>query len=84
MLERQIRPAKARQEQPRSSPAVKQTRPCPAGFDSVDGECYFISTERVGWIEARKQCESRRARLISLDSSKKRRSLEEHITLSTR
>lgn len=83
VLGSETRPSKARQEVPRSS-SRKNSRLCPPGFDLVDGECYFVSTERVGWIEARKQCESKGAKLISLDSDKKRKSLEDHITQSSR
>ena len=72
-------------EVPRTrSPALQQSKPCPPGFDLVDGSCYFFSSERVGWIEARKKCESRSARLLSLDSERTRRSLAEHISRSAR
>ena len=78
------------QERPRSSQEVKQeARRCPPGWEVVEGEegqqeCYFLSTERVGWIEARKKCESKAAQLVSLDSRKKIKSLSAHITRSTR
>ena len=70
-------------EIPRSSP-VQQSKLCPPGFDLVDGSCYFFSSERVGWIEARKKCESLSGRLVSLESEKMRRSLAEHISRSAR
>ena len=80
----------SRQELPRSSQGKQEGGlSCPAGFEVVEGEegeeqCYFLSTERVGWIEARKKCESKAAQLVSLDSRKKIKSLSEHITRSTR
>ena len=71
-------------EIPSSSIAVKKPKLCPRGFDLVGETCYFISSERVGWIEARKKCESKSARLISLDSVNKRKSLSDHISQTTR
>ena len=58
-----LREPKARESfRPRSRPSpVTRVRQCPADFDLVDGDCYFLSTERVGWIEARKKCEVRGA-----------------------
>ena len=70
------------QEQPRSSP-VKQIKKCPEDFVLIDGDCYFVSTERVGWIEARKKCEVRKSQLVSLDSDEKRLSLAEYVARSS-
>ena len=76
----------AGRERPRSRPSpVTRVRQCPADFDLVDGDCYFISTERVGWIEARKKCEVRGAQLISFDTSERKRSrLAEYVRSSAR
>ena len=73
-------------ERPRSRPSpVTRVRQCPADFDLVDGDCYFLSTERVGWIEARKKCEVRGAQLISFDTSERKRSrLAEYVRSSAR
>jgi len=65
-------------ERPRSS-AVTRGRTCPRDFDLVDGECYHMSTERVGWIEARKKCEVKKSKLISFDTDKKRKLMSEYI-----
>ena len=75
-------------ELPRQSPvrqsSVRKIKQCPDDFDLVDGECYFLSTERVGWIEARKKCEVRNAALISFDSDLKRTKLSEYVSSSNR
>ena len=71
------------QERPRNSP-VKRIKSCPEDFDLVDGECYFISAERVGWIEARKKCEVRKSNLISFDSERKRTKLAEYVQKTSR
>ena len=57
---------------------------CPPGFDLVGGDCYFLSSEKLGWVGARKQCESRGAHLLSLESEETRKSLAEHLTRSSR
>jgi len=46
-------------------------RSCPSDFENVSNNCYFISSERVGWIEAKKKCEMKEARLISLEDEDK-------------
>ena len=33
-------------------------------------KCYFVSKEKVGWIEARKKCEKRGSVLVTLDSER--------------
>merc|ERR1719370_2470805 len=43
-------------------------RSCPQDFDLVDGRCYFLSRERVGWIEARKKCQQKEALLLILET----------------
>ena len=90
VLDSQIRAVQSpRLERPRSGQGKQEVRlSCPAGFEVVEGEggeqCFFLSTERVGWIEARKKCESKAAQLVSLDSRQKIKSLSDHITRSTR
>ena len=66
-------------EKPRSSP-ITLARNCPPDFELVDGECYFVSTERVGWIEARKKCEVRKSQLISFQTDEKRKLLAEYVS----
>ena len=82
----QVGAGAAGRERPRSRPSpVTRVRQCPADFDLVDGDCYFLSTERVGWIEARKKCEVRGAQLISFDTSERKRSrLAEYVRSSAR
>ena len=75
--------ARGRPEAPRASP-VRRIKNCPDDFDLVDGECYFISAERVGWIEARKKCEVRKSNLISFDSERKRTKLAEYVRRTSR
>ena len=57
---------------------------CPQDFDLVDGRCYYLSNERVGWIEARKKCQAKKAVLLSLNSEKERKKVVEYIGTSTR
>ena len=42
-----------------------------------------MSTDRVGWIEARKKCEVRKSQLVSLDSDRKRSSLAKYVESSS-
>ena len=35
----------------------QNTGQCPLGFEKVGTGCYYVSMEKVGWIEARKKCE---------------------------
>ena len=57
---------------------------CPQDFDLVGGDCYYISSERVGWVEARKKCQQRQSSLLSLDTEKERVSIVEYVSTSTR
>jgi len=41
------------------------------------GHCYYISSDRVGWIEARKMCESRGSKLVTVESRGRLRDLEQ-------
>ena len=41
---------------------------CPKNFAKIGGSCYFISKERVGWVEARKKCEAQDSMLVALES----------------
>ena len=45
---------------------------CPTDFTLIGGTCYFISKDRVGWIEARKMCGQRAALLVSLQTEEKK------------
>ena len=74
---REVGRSQSRQSQP--------VRPlCPPGLELVGGDCYFLSSDKLGWIGARKQCERRGAKLLSLDSEEKRKSLADHLTWSSR
>ena len=68
----------------RSQGRSRSSRLCPPGFDLVGGDCYFLSSDRLGWIGAKKQCESRGAQLLSLEEERKRKSLADHINQSSR
>ena len=43
-------------------------RKCPPSFEKVGNDCYFVSKEKVGWIEARKKCEKKGSVLVTLDT----------------
>ena len=74
---REVARSQSRQSQP--------ARPlCPPGWELVGGDCYFLSSDKLGWIGARKQCERRGARLLSLDLEEKRKSLGDHLTRASR
>jgi len=42
-------------------------RICPSEFEQVQNNCFYMSDRRVGWIEAKKQCEARKAHLVSFE-----------------
>ena len=44
----------------------------------------MISTERVGWIEARKKCQQREAILLSLETDSEKQKVVEYVASSTR
>ena len=44
-------------------------------FTLVGDDCFFISDEYVGWIEAKKKCEQREASLVSLETVEKKERL---------
>ena len=58
-------------------------RSCPRDFENISNNCYLISTERVGWIEAKKKCEIKGARLISLEFKEKQEDLVEYVSSIT-
>ena len=49
---------------------------CPGKFILTGGDCYLVSSDRVGWIEARKMCERQGAVLAALPSREIRDLLE--------
>ena len=49
---------------------------CPDKFVLSEGNCYLVSSDRVGWIEARKMCERQGAVLAALPSREVRDLLE--------
>ena len=61
---------------PRQVPKETFHSQCPDQFELAAGQCYFISSDRVGWIEARKMCEARRASLVSVLSPERQAELE--------
>ena len=42
-------------------------RECPLEFERVGPSCLYLSDKRVGWIEAKKECEVRGAALVRLE-----------------
>ena len=61
------RPTTRRATTRRPPPTQRQSQlrgSCPSNFQSLGNSCYFVSNDRVGWIEARKMCELLGARLI--------------------
>ena len=46
----------------------QNTGQCPLGFEKVGTGCYYVSMEKVGWIEARKKCEKKGSLLVTLTS----------------
>jgi len=68
------RPTTRRATTRRPPPTQRQSQlrgSCPSNFQSLGNSCYFVSNDRVGWIEARKMCELLGARLISFDNKQK-------------
>ena len=58
---------------------------CPDQFYKIDNKCFYISKEKVTWIEARKHCEMKQSKLISLETEVLATKLSHHIeTLSRR
>lgn len=41
---------------------------CPKGWVVFENLCYFISNHRLNWYDAKKFCESRSARLLTIDT----------------
>ena len=41
---------------------------CPDGFSQVDQDCFYVSRDKVTWIEARKLCENRSSTLLAIES----------------
>ena len=59
-------------------------RSCPPTFEQVGSVCLYISDKRVGWIEAKKECEARAASLLSLEDVEKYDRFVEFISRKTR
>ena len=59
-------------------------RSCPREFEAVGPACLYISDKRVGWIEAKKECEARSAVLLSLENTAKYDQFVEFISRRTR
>ena len=57
---------------------------CPADYTPTPAGCIFLSTDRVGWIEARKNCEQRSGLLLSVQTREKMRSLEQVLVAAMR
>lgn len=46
---------------------------CPSTYETLsDGGCYFFSSRRMGWIEAKKKCEMDGGRLLSFETPAKK------------
>ena len=62
---------------------------CPRGFErlgnnSIGFGCYSFSRERMGWIEAKKNCELNGAHLLTLESVEESEAVLEHLISQTR
>ena len=57
---------------------------CPVGFERAGAACLYLSSKRVGWIEAKKECEARGASLLRLEDAAKYERFVEFISLVTR
>ena len=44
---------------------------CPEEFYKIDNHCFYISKDKVSWIEARKHCEMKQSALLALESEAK-------------
>ena len=44
---------------------------CPEEFYKIDNQCFYISKDKVSWIEARKHCEMKQSALLALESEAK-------------
>ena len=44
---------------------------CPDNFYKIDNECFYVSDDKVTWIEARKSCEMLSSKLLTLESESK-------------
>ena len=44
---------------------------CPEEFYKIDNQCFYISKDKVSWIEARKHCEMKNSTLLALESEAK-------------
>ena len=44
---------------------------CPEEFYKIDNQCFYISRDKVSWIEARKHCEMKQSALLALESEAK-------------
>jgi hypothetical protein len=38
--------------------AANEFSPCPANFDSIDGECFSVSVDKLNWLDGMRYCES--------------------------
>ncbi|XP_063739413.1 C-type lectin domain family 4 member A-like isoform X2 [Eleginops maclovinus] len=48
---------------------------CPPGWTEINSRCYFLSTEQKTWEESRKDCQSKDADLVVINSEQEMRSL---------
>ena len=48
--------------------SAEDVEKCPKGFKKVDKDCFYISSDKVTWIEARKLCENRSSKLLAIES----------------
>jgi hypothetical protein len=59
---------------------------CPRSFKNLDTGCYYFSTDRMGWIEAKKTCEAMTpdGRLVSIESPAERDQLLKQVATQSR
>ncbi|XP_071743182.1 uncharacterized protein [Lepeophtheirus salmonis] len=56
---------------------------CPRGYTLTPTGCYQISDRRMGWIEAKKLCESENGNLLAIDNEEERQAILELISESS-
>ena len=67
-----------------SKNSIEEGKKCPLGFERVDSMCYFVSAEKVGWIEARKKCEKKGSALVTLTTESVTENLVNLVIKNTR
>ncbi|XP_056385220.1 CD209 antigen-like protein C isoform X2 [Hyla sarda] len=54
---------------------------CPLNWDAYNGKCYLFSEERINWSQSEKECQRRKAELISIENLKEQDFILRHVSL---